>query len=166
MPKTLTKNEFFEKYKDPRWQKKRLEILERDNFCCQDCGSKVDHLHIHHMYYEKGLNPWEYSDESLITLCENCHKEIYNNQLKLQKLIAKLGPYFLDMIIGICYGLLFAYDDNYYNNKKIKIENYPMAEGIYYIWGILPKKLINSLKKGILDYKLLIKLSKETTKNE
>ena len=31
---------YSEKLKDPRWQKKRLEILERDNFRCQYCGDK------------------------------------------------------------------------------------------------------------------------------
>lgn len=65
---------YSEKLKDPRWQKKRLEILERDNFTCRECGSKTDTLHIHHCCYIKGKQPWEYS-ETLLTLCANCHQE-------------------------------------------------------------------------------------------
>ena len=67
-------NNYKEKFKDPRWQKKRLEIFERDNFTCQSCGDKNETLHVHHRYYEKGKEPWEYDNEVLITLCEGCHK--------------------------------------------------------------------------------------------
>lgn len=30
-------------------------------------------LNVHHKYYIKGHNPWDYSNEALITLCEKCH---------------------------------------------------------------------------------------------
>lgn len=60
--------------KDPRWQKKRLEILQRDNFTCQCCGSKTKELQIHHLYYDKNLKPWEYSNEALVTMCLDCHE--------------------------------------------------------------------------------------------
>lgn len=30
---------------------------------------------MHHLYYEKDQDPWDYPDESLITLCEECHQE-------------------------------------------------------------------------------------------
>lgn len=32
-------------------------------------------LNIHHTYYVKGHKPWEYDNEALVTLCENCHKK-------------------------------------------------------------------------------------------
>jgi hypothetical protein len=64
---------YAEKLKDPRWQKKRLEILNRDNFTCLMCGDDKSTLHVHHGYYERGLDPWEYSDDTLATLCEDCH---------------------------------------------------------------------------------------------
>jgi len=59
--------------KDPRWQKKRLEILERDEFTCQNCHDSENTLHVHHCYYETGMMPWEYDSGSLVTLCECCH---------------------------------------------------------------------------------------------
>src|SRR5690606_29637791 len=67
---------------DPRWQKKRTEILNRDHFRCRCCESPHNTLHVHHMYYLKGRMPWEYEDDSLITLCEHCHANVkkYNWQ--------------------------------------------------------------------------------------
>ena len=65
---------YSEKLKHPSWQKKRLQIFERDNFICQSCKSTDQQLQVHHILYSK--NPIETLDEYLITLCENCHTEI------------------------------------------------------------------------------------------
>lgn len=59
--------------KDPRWQKKRLSIFNRDNWTCLSCGRKDISLHVHHLYYFKDTLPWEYEDEHLVTYCELCH---------------------------------------------------------------------------------------------
>ena len=32
-------------------------------------------LNIHHTYYIEGHKPWEYDNEALVTLCEDCHKK-------------------------------------------------------------------------------------------
>ena len=64
-----------EKLKDPRWQKKRLEILQRDNFTCRLCEDAENTLHVHHKAYRKNTEPWDYPDYIYITLCENCHEE-------------------------------------------------------------------------------------------
>ncbi len=71
---------YSEKLKDPRWQKKRLEILTRDKFQCQACGNERETLHVHHNFYEKGLDPWEYPDESMVVLCESCHSDEHDEQ--------------------------------------------------------------------------------------
>jgi hypothetical protein len=63
---------------DPRWQKKRLEILNRDEFACRACGNDESTLHVHHCYYSKGKRPWDYADSSLVTLCVVCHEEESN----------------------------------------------------------------------------------------
>lgn len=59
--------------RDPRWQRKRLEVLERSNFTCDDCGSEERTLHVHHGHYFRGLKPWEYDLDELICLCDKCH---------------------------------------------------------------------------------------------
>ncbi len=69
------------------WQRKRLEIMERDNFKCRVC-SKVDNLLVHHLHYESGLRPWEYDNESMVTLCDSCHTKIHKDLSKIAGLVA------------------------------------------------------------------------------
>jgi len=61
---------------DPRWQRKRLEIMERDNFQCQSCGDAKNTLQIHHKSY--GRYPWSVKNDQLITLCCECHEFLEN----------------------------------------------------------------------------------------
>lgn len=67
------KESYSEKLKNPKWQKLRLKILERDNWTCQNCFDAESTLHVHHKIYEYGKNPWEYPSNNFITLCEECH---------------------------------------------------------------------------------------------
>lgn len=71
------KPSYYEQLKHPKWQEKRLKVLEREGFTCQWCGSDETTLHAHHTYYEKNAAPWEYPDNSLLCLCETCHKEAH-----------------------------------------------------------------------------------------
>jgi len=65
---------YAEKLKDPRWQKMRLKILERDEWTCQICGNKEETLHVHHKRYLRGKEPWDCPDIFLSTLCAPCHE--------------------------------------------------------------------------------------------
>lgn len=73
--------------KDGRWQRKRLEIMQRDGFKCKICNS-IDALNVHHLHYEPRTKIWEYDNESLVTLCENCHNAIHFDLGKISGLIA------------------------------------------------------------------------------
>src|SRR6266436_2180757 len=66
---------YAQKLRDPRWQKKRLEIMQRDEFVCTACGDTESTLNVHHRFYQNGKDPWDYPDWSLVTLCESCHLE-------------------------------------------------------------------------------------------
>jgi hypothetical protein len=68
---------YSEKLKDPRWQRKRLEILNRDGFKCLDCGDNRKTLHVHHKSYASGRDPWSYPDDNFITLCIDCHSQAH-----------------------------------------------------------------------------------------
>lgn len=59
--------------RDPRWQRKRLEIMNRDHWRCTFCGDANSTLHIHHLFYVSGRAPWQYLNSALTTLCEECH---------------------------------------------------------------------------------------------
>jgi hypothetical protein len=66
---------YLELLKDPRWQKLRLKVFERDGWQCVVCGDKEKTLTVHHHYYIFGKKPWEYEEESLSTMCMECHEE-------------------------------------------------------------------------------------------
>jgi len=78
---------YSEKLKDPRWQRKRLEIMQRDGFACRGCSSKSETLNVHHTYYAPRMMPWDYPTDSLVTLCESCHNEITYRLAKVQETI-------------------------------------------------------------------------------
>jgi 5-methylcytosine-specific restriction endonuclease McrA len=79
----MTKMSYEEQLKDDRWFVRRAEILERDDYCCQDClrgkNKLSSHLkfQVHHKEYINGLMAWEYPDELLITLCRECHAKLH-----------------------------------------------------------------------------------------
>lgn len=75
----MASEKYLEKLRDPRWQKKRLEILEYANWRCQICGNSKETLHVHHSYYEGRKDPWNYPNGSLICICESCHKTFHKN---------------------------------------------------------------------------------------
>lgn len=72
------KSDYSKKLLDPRWQKKRLEILNRDNWCCQICGDDQNTLHVHHRRYIPNREPWDIPNELLATLCAACHESETN----------------------------------------------------------------------------------------
>ena len=65
---------YSEKLRSPKWQKKRLEILNRDGWKCLFCGTEIENLQVHHILYKK-REPWDYPDYLYQTLCETCHQE-------------------------------------------------------------------------------------------
>lgn len=64
---------YSDKLKDPRWQKKRLEVMERDGWKCLGCGDTKNTLNVHHLRYLEDKEPWEYDEEYYMTLCDVCH---------------------------------------------------------------------------------------------
>jgi len=76
----MTKTEYAELLKDPRWRIKRLEILIRDGRKCTKCG-KTTTLQVHHKVYSTEY-PWDSKNEELITLCKSCHEKTHNIKTK------------------------------------------------------------------------------------
>lgn len=110
---------YSEKLKDPRWQKKRLKILERDEFACTMCGDDTTELHVHHKKYNG--EPWEAIDSELITVCKSCHQgiEFINEDYKHTGIIRSNKVTYRNGVINI----LFQHPDGYYfftNNNENK----------------------------------------------
>lgn len=101
-----TAKTYAEKLRDPRWQKKRLEVLNRDRFICQRCGDADAPLNVHHLVYDRGCSPWEYDMAVLMTLCEGCHAAAGDrtNRILLARLAAL--PYhpevIREIVLSIC----------------------------------------------------------------
>lgn len=68
------KKTYGEKLLDPRWQRKRLGIFERDDWKCTSCGATERTLQVHHRRYVPGGEPWDVPDADLTTLCDRCHE--------------------------------------------------------------------------------------------
>lgn len=69
---------YYAKLKDGRWQLKRTEIMQRDIWACCECHRLAScgvTLNVHHRFYKRVTNPWEYENDWLETLCEDCHEK-------------------------------------------------------------------------------------------
>jgi hypothetical protein len=64
---------YYAQLKHPKWQRKRLEVLELAGFRCAACQDAESTLHVHHKRYMKGRMAWEYESAELVALCEACH---------------------------------------------------------------------------------------------
>lgn len=97
---------YIEKLRDPRWQRKRLEVMERAQFQCETCESAEKTLNVHHKLYRKGANPWEYADEELACLCEECHEAVTHLRVRLDEALAQLGGSGFEEVVGFAEGLM------------------------------------------------------------
>lgn len=61
--------------RDPRWQRRRLQVLERDGWACREWGDRTSELQVHHEEYLPGKAPWEVPMRCLVTLCVTCHRK-------------------------------------------------------------------------------------------
>lgn len=103
---------YIEKLKDPRWQRRRLERLQKENFTCQDCGDTKTELQIHHRLYRRNVSPWNYSDSELQVLCAPCHKMAEQVRSDLHELMAQCPGDPEVFISGALEVLLRQYPDN------------------------------------------------------
>lgn len=71
---------YSDKLKSPKWQKKRLEILNLRGFKCELCGDEENQIQVHHRFYLKGREPWQYDNDVFQVLCENCHDKNHKKE--------------------------------------------------------------------------------------
>jgi hypothetical protein len=135
--------------RDPRWQRLRLEVFQRDDFSCQICGDKETSLQVHHHFYLKGRNPWDYGHDQLTTLCEPCHEKTSERMLELRVGLSLLKPKHVLRMIGYIKALLVE-DGMVDDTGKISIDSPEEALGLsdgtgieqQVIWGLAEKKFV------------------------
>jgi len=82
-----------DKLKTQEWYQRRNLILKRDNYKCTKCKS-TSNLHVHHKAYVIGREPYEYTDEYLVTLCNICHKKEHKGK-NINEFIVKSLPEYI-----------------------------------------------------------------------
>lgn len=100
----ITGKTYSELLKDPRWQKRRLEIFQKDRWTCTRCPNGLDdgkEFHAHHLHYLPNCPPWLYPDDAIVTLCEDCHAKAHGKPVKLEHDIVVIGRRIGDSIRGL-----------------------------------------------------------------
>lgn len=132
----MEKKEYFELLKDPRWQKKRLEIFDRDKFSCRVCGNKNEMLSVHHKVYVFNTPPWEYDNDKLLTVCDICHKTLRDIE---KKYLPKITAIIKNMFYGG--GLMHFHD----LMVLLQVKYNKTADPVFHMWKGLKKR--NNLKR-------------------
>lgn len=120
-------SEYSQKLKDPRWQKKRLEILERDEWTCQICYDSESTLVVHHRKYLPSTDPWDYPDDLLVTLCEDCHEAERTERPEFEKYLLDVlrNQFFARDILSLTQGF-----------NKLKPLHAPEVVASVYEWAL------------------------------
>ena len=136
--KTQAQQNYAAERLDPRWQKKRLEIMQRDEFKCTECNDEKSTLNVHHRYYVKNREVWDYPAFSLVTLCEGCHSTAH------PKLADDEESAMSEWEAGI--GILAE-------GKDWPADFWRLGELLAIDFGVNLKGLISFLEKQIADHK-------------
>ncbi len=103
---------YSELLKDPRWERRRIDILLNADFTCEECGlSCWDEeltLQVHHRHYRAGAKPWEYEDADLVCLCRTCHANITDELERVYRAVGKLRIDSLHKVVALVDRLLAA----------------------------------------------------------
>lgn len=129
---------YADQLRDPRWQKKRLRIFDRDGWRCLKCGNDKEQLHVHHPKYRGRLMAWEYEDNELETVCNTCHhKEHFPTAEAAPKFIP---PPILQPLVPVIRGIAITWcewgdgigtgDIAGWSGERLR-ENHPDKDEIY-----------------------------------
>lgn len=122
----MSKPSYYELLRDPRWQRKRLEVMQAADFACKECGSRDRTLNVHHTFYERGRAPWEYEAEHLRCLCEGCHQITEQELAEIRRLVGSLDDFGRRMVRGYARALAWYIG----NSDLIALPDVPTIVGV------------------------------------
>lgn len=74
----MTKEEYQNLLQSDYWKGYSYSLIKERNFTCEDCGRRFygerNKLQVHHLVY-RDVNPWSYSPDEVVVLCEDCHRK-------------------------------------------------------------------------------------------
>lgn len=132
---------YYELLKHPNWQRKRLEILNRDGFACTNCGDIDSPLHVHHGHYERGRKPWEYEDITLHTFCEDCHRIAQERLSLLYLVVARMSQSEIERVLGYAAGVNC-------NELNMPVSSDEFATGAADAFGLKKEQFLELLRGG------------------
>lgn len=144
---------FWEAYKHPQWQKRRLEVMQKAGFKCEECGGEDATLNVHHKFYVKGRQPWQYADAELLCLCDGCHERFHEYKQELLSLIGT-GGCRIEVLVG--YARAAASADVYTEpgvGDPIRVESVGVAFGVADRFGLVGDDVLRMA--GLDDGKLV-----------
>jgi hypothetical protein len=151
---------YSEKLKDPRWQRRRLEVLEAAGWKCSQCESTDQTLHVHHNFYRSRTEPWNYPDHALRVLCEGCHENAEFQRRELAQCIEGLydseyGISAVEAVIGFIKATKMqdALAINPHHTELLR--NHPQAWGFASYHRADQRDLIERLNNGEVTAEML-----------
>jgi hypothetical protein len=126
--------EYWQLLKRPEWQKKRLEMLALAGWECQSCGTKDNELHVHHKQYFNGKNPWEYENDQLEVLCDDCHSVEHQSLQNIKEIISLSD-------VNEIYNLLLGYSEFSICKRTTKYDEYENYDARLQCIGTIAKLL-------------------------
>ena len=87
---------YAEKLKSPLWQKKRLQVFDRDNWTCQKYKIRGGKLHPHHIQNFAEHPELRFEVSNGITLSEKAHREFHKKYGKSNNTLEQLLDFLKD----------------------------------------------------------------------
>lgn len=151
MRKRKKPESYLEMLRDPRWQKARLDTMQRAGFACERCGDKETTLNVHHKNYKRDHAPWEYELSNFVCLCRPCHEEIHEQKVLINDLLPYVGLSVSEFMAGVISSqpnvryvrLLHRLDQRHVD----QFNNY--ANSASYYFGALFFALESTLENGV-----------------
>ena len=153
---------YAEKLKDPRWQKRRLEVLEAAGWKCQACEVTDKTLHVHHNFYRTRTHPWNYPDHALRVLCEDCHETVEGQRRELAQCIegiyeSDFAAGTIETVIGFIKALKMQDAAEAAGHTEL-LRTRPQAWGFARAYGGDERDLIPRLNNGEVTKEMLVDL--------
>ena len=123
----MEKKDFLAQYQSKEWYELSKRIKARDHNTCQICGCNNKPLNVHHLTY--GHNGSILVDEEyLITVCEDCHKQLHIEQQNFNSLLEDLKVCFTPIELNDILHNIFKKYSNLYTLSPNRIP--PIQSGM------------------------------------
>lgn len=151
----MTKMTYTEQLAHPKWQKRRLGMLNAANWSCSQCGCDDVTLHVHHKQYVKGRMAWEYEDSDLAVLCKKCHECQHEAQDALKRILRLTfaeNVLVEDFAFGFFAGMLAPFGSMESRDIELALEIEPrfFAMG-YMVCALGPSDIADAVRRKIAE---------------